>query len=249
MSRGDDGDGTLQATQGLPSSLGYNKAPAEDQLQPSQQMQGYADPSQYFQAQAQAQPQPQMMGQDLIKGLNQAGTQVQSAWPAVHPAGGSGQPSQPGASASGLQDPPSQAAMAGQIYGHESRTPQQSAQGSEIPVNRPAAYSKWAPFHAQPKSQSAGAQPAQAGGATYLTPSEIQTIGKLSTPAGTLPTCTPGWHHHSTLHSRHTMILFPITWQCQNGVTAALVLHVSSDQQLLSSTGVASPFKGAGYNA
>ena len=201
MSRGNEGDGFLQATQGLPSSLRYNKAPAVDELQPSQHMQGYPDPSQYPQAQAQPQPQPQTQGQDLIKGLNQAGTQIQSAWPAVQPAHGSGQPTQPGASASGLQDLPSQAAMAGQIYSHDSRTPQQGAQGSEVPVNRPAAYSKWAPFHAQPKSQPAGAQSAQAGGATYLTPSEIQAIGELFTPAGTLRTCTQGCAAQCRLHT------------------------------------------------
>ena len=153
-------------------------------------MQGSADPSQYPQAQAQAQPQTQ--AQNMVKGLNQAGTQVQSAWPAMHDAGGSMQPSQPGAGASGLQDLPSQAAMAGQIYNHDTRSSQQGAQSSETPVNRPAAYSKWAPFHAQPKSQPAGAHPAQAGGTTYLTPSEIQAIGKLSTPADTIYTCPRG---------------------------------------------------------
>ena len=157
---------------------------------PFQHMQGYADPSQYPQPQPQPQPRPQTQAQDLIQGLNQAGTQVQSAWPAVHPAGGSGQPSQLGAHASGLQDLPSQTAMANQIYSHDSRDPQQGAQGSETSVNRPAAYSKWAPFHAQPKSQPTGAWPTQAGGATYLTPSEVQAIGELSTPAGTLDTCT-----------------------------------------------------------
>ena len=175
----------VQATQGLPSSLGYGKGAAKEKPPPTQHMQGYADPSQY--PQPQPQPQPQTQAQDLVQGLNQAGTQLQSAWPAVHPASGSGQPSQLGASASGLQDLPSQAAMAGEIYSHESRTPQQDAHsGSEIPVNRPAAYSKWAPFHAQPKSQSTGARPAQAGSATYLTPSEVQAIGELSTPAGIL---------------------------------------------------------------
>ena len=170
----------VQATQGLPSSLGYGKGAAEEKHQPTQRVQGYAGPSQYPQAQA----QPQTQAQDQIKGLNQAGSQIQSAWPAVHPAGKSGQPSQLGAHASGLQDLPSQAAMAGQIYSHESRSPQQGAQGSQTPVNRPDAYSKWAPFHAQPKSQSTGAQPAHSGSATYLTPSEVQAIGELSTPAG-----------------------------------------------------------------
>ena len=177
----------MQATQGLSSSLGYGKGATEDELPPTQHMQGYADPSQY--PQAQPQPQPQTQAQNIIEGLNQAGTQVQSAWPAVQPAHGSGQPTQPGASASGLQDLPSQAAMAGEIYSHDSRTPQQGAQGSETPVNRPAAYSKWAPFHAQPQSQSTGARPAQAGGATYLTPSEVQAIGELLTLAGTFGTC------------------------------------------------------------
>ena len=176
----------VQATQGLSSSLGYGKGAEEGNVQPTQHMQGYAGPSQYPHAQAQAQQQ--------IQDLNQAESQSESAWPAVHTAGGSGQPSQLGAHASGLHDLPSQAAMAGQIYRHESMAPadrgQQGAQGSETPVNRPAAYSKWAPFHAQPKSQSTDAQPAQAGGVTYLTPSEVQAIGELSAPPSIFCTCT-----------------------------------------------------------
>ena len=74
-------------------------------------------------------------------------------------------------------DVPSQAAMAAQIYSEDPTLPKQAAQGLPKSGPNPAGLSKWVPFHAVPKVPTA-ARPAEASGATYLTPSELQAIGR-----------------------------------------------------------------------
>lgn len=75
---------------------------------------------------------------------------------------------------------PSQAAMAAQIYSENPTLPKQAAQGAPKPGPRAAALSKWVPFHAVSSKLPTAAHPAEARGATYLTPSEVQAIGKSS---------------------------------------------------------------------
>ena len=83
-------------------------------------------------------------------------------------------------------DIPSQAAMAAQIYSENPTLPNRAAQGAPKPGPIPAALSKWVPFHAVSSKLPTAARPAQAGAATYLTPSEVQAIG-----ASLLACCTP----------------------------------------------------------
>lgn len=76
-----------------------------------------------------------------------------------------------------IEDVPSQAALAARIYGENPTLPEKGAYGAQTPVPKKSVIlSKFAPFHAAPKLPSS-ARPAQASGATYLTPSEVQAIG------------------------------------------------------------------------
>ena len=75
-------------------------------------------------------------------------------------------------------DIPSQEDMAAQIYSGNPALPKQAAQGVPKPGPKAAALSKWVPFHAVASKLPTAARPAEAGGATYLTPSEVQAIGK-----------------------------------------------------------------------
>ena len=73
---------------------------------------------------------------------------------------------------------PSQADMAAQIYSENPTMPKQAAQGVPKPSPKAAGLSKWVPFHAVASKLPTAAHPAEARGATYLTPSEVQAIGE-----------------------------------------------------------------------
>ena len=76
-----------------------------------------------------------------------------------------------------IEDVPSQAAMAARIYGENPALPEKGEYGAQRAVPKKSGIlSKIAPFHAAPKLPSS-ARPAQASGATYLTPSEFEAIG------------------------------------------------------------------------
>ncbi|CAL5222154.1 g4479 [Coccomyxa viridis] len=80
---------------------------------------------------------------------------------------------------------PSQADMAAQIYSENPTMPKQAAQGVPKPSPKAAGLSKWVPFHAVASKLPTAAHPAEARGATYLTPSEVQAIGARPRQADT----------------------------------------------------------------
>ena len=81
---------------------------------------------------------------------------------------------------------PSQADMAAQIYSGNPALPKQAAHGAPKPAPKATALSKWVPFHAVSSKLPTAARPAEASGATYLTPSEVQAIGGLFLRRGLL---------------------------------------------------------------